>query len=247
MFKPLTNGEFALAVLATSLFWIAVLACGTSYTLTDRQKEACYQAAANGGHDIEKCKSFWEKTTSDPVAAFTLVLAISTIGLWVATLGLYIGGERHSERQLRAYIVAALQADVENFNVDAHPTAVLGFVNAGQTPAYDVKVLTSTAVAKFPLEHPPEPPGEMGAGDSVGVVGPKGTFHTRHRSDDPVTPSERQAVIKGSAAFYVYGEIFYRDAFGRQRHTRFCLFYQGDVAKEPFGSLATYHKWNEAT
>ena len=68
----LTKGEFALAVLVTSLFWIAVLALGTSYSTT----------------------IFWEKTTSDPVAMFTLVLAVSTIGLWAATIGLYFAGEK---------------------------------------------------------------------------------------------------------------------------------------------------------
>lgn len=37
---------------------------------------------------------FLERTTSDPVALFTLILAISTIGLSLATIKLYRAGER---------------------------------------------------------------------------------------------------------------------------------------------------------
>jgi hypothetical protein len=246
MLRRLTNGEFALALLASSLFWIAVIAGTTSYAPTDRQKDVCYQAAAKAGHGTDECKALWEKTTSDPVAAFTLVLAISTIGLWVATLGLYIGGERHSERELRAYIVATVQAEVRNFHT-ANPTVLLGFVNAGQTPAHGVRIWTSSGVAKFPLDNPPLAPAGRDPGDSLGVIGPHGSFHTENIPEHPVTADERQAVTEGSAAFFVYGEIFYRDAFGRQRHTRFCHLYQGEVAKRPNGPLAHYNKWNEAT
>ena len=85
MLKRLTNGEFVLAMLAASIFWIAVLAWATSYAPTDPEKEACYHAAEKSSRSTEQCKSFWEKTTSDPVAMFTLVLAVSTVGLWSAT------------------------------------------------------------------------------------------------------------------------------------------------------------------
>jgi hypothetical protein len=94
MLRRLTNGEFALAVLVASLFWICVLIYATSYRPSDPQKEGCYQAAEKSGRSTEECKSFWEKTTSDPVAMFTLILAISTVGLWVATFSLYRAGER---------------------------------------------------------------------------------------------------------------------------------------------------------
>jgi hypothetical protein len=71
-----------------------VLWWATSYAPSNLEKDACYKAAAKSGRTTEECKSFWEKTTSDPVATFTLVLAISTIGLWGATIALYFAGER---------------------------------------------------------------------------------------------------------------------------------------------------------
>src|SRR5579859_3381229 len=93
MLKRLTNGEFVLAMLVASLFWIAVLVWVTSYSPRDPDKKACYQAAEKSGRSTEECKTFWERTTSDPVAMFTLVLAISTVGLWSATILLYFASE----------------------------------------------------------------------------------------------------------------------------------------------------------
>ena len=164
MLKRLTNGEFVLALLVASLFWICVLVWATSYALTDPQKDACYHSAEKTGRSAEECKSFWERTTSDPVAMFTLVLAISTVGLWVATISLYRAGERQiavahtaanaaqksagvSERALidleRAYIfVEKIDSNVaEFFNTNLawtdgryFPIFTLSAVNLGRTP-----------------------------------------------------------------------------------------------------------------
>lgn len=90
----LKRPEVALGFLVATLFWIAILGWATSYAPSNPEKEACFQAAAKSGRSQEDCKSFWEKTTSDPVATFTLVLAFSTVGLWVATIGLYVAGEK---------------------------------------------------------------------------------------------------------------------------------------------------------
>jgi hypothetical protein len=88
------RGELALGFILASLFWIAILGWIESYAPTEAQKQECYEAAKRTGHKNEECKSLWEKTTSDPVALFTLVLAFSTVGLWVATIGLYRAGDR---------------------------------------------------------------------------------------------------------------------------------------------------------
>jgi hypothetical protein len=54
-------------------------------------------------------------------------------------------------------------------------------------------------------------------------------------------------VIAGTAAYFVYGEVTYRDAFGKRRVTTFCSFHNGERTLSPRGRLATYYKWNEAT
>jgi hypothetical protein len=86
--------EIVLGALVSSLLWVGILGWIDSYRPTEQQKRECYEAAQQGDQKTDECKTFWERTTSDPVAFFTLVLAGSTIGLWAATIALYIAGER---------------------------------------------------------------------------------------------------------------------------------------------------------
>lgn len=243
----LKRPEIALGFLVATIFWIGVLGWATSYSPNEEEKKACYQAAEKSGHSYEECKTFWQRTTSDPIATFTLVLAASTIGLWVATIGLYLAGERHSERELRAYISGPNKAEVINFHT-TNPASLLTFKNSGKTPAHEVSVWASSAVAVFPLENPPAAPNKtVGEGASMGVIGPGDDFHARFASDIAVTPEERTEVIAGRCAFFVYGELTYTDSFGRARHTTFCRFLRANDARGSRGNMAIYHKWNKAT
>jgi hypothetical protein len=107
MFKWL-RAEVVLGFFLASIFWAGVLGWQAAYAPSEIEKRECYEAAKRAGHKTDECKTFWERATSDPVALFTLVLAFSTIGLWVATVGLYFAGERQlahfqttAERQAR--------------------------------------------------------------------------------------------------------------------------------------------------
>jgi hypothetical protein len=88
------NPEISVGFLLASLFWIGVLGWQSSYSPTERQKDECYETAKKTGYKADECKSFWERTTSDPIALFNLILAFSTVGLWVATIFLYRAGEK---------------------------------------------------------------------------------------------------------------------------------------------------------
>jgi len=99
------RAEIVLGFLIGSVFWAAVLGWQAAYAPTDAEKQKCYDAAHKAGHKSEECKALWEKTTSDPVAFFTLVLAISTIGLWVATVFLYRAGERQFRHVRRSAVI----------------------------------------------------------------------------------------------------------------------------------------------
>jgi hypothetical protein len=88
----LIRGEIALGFYLAALFWTPVVGWINSFTLTEEQKNECYEAAKEAARKTEECKTIWEKTTSDPVAFFTFVLAVSTIGLWGATVALYAAG-----------------------------------------------------------------------------------------------------------------------------------------------------------
>jgi len=101
------RAEIVFGFLIGSVFWAAVLGWQAAYAPTDAEKQKCYDAAEHAGHKTEECRSFWERSTSDPVAFFTLVLAISTIGLWSATVFLYRAGEKQSGHARRS---AAIQS-----------------------------------------------------------------------------------------------------------------------------------------
>src|SRR5262249_22617805 len=120
---------------------------------TEAQKNECYEAAKHAGHKSEECKSLWERTTTDPVALFTLVLALSTVGLWTATISLYRAGEkqrslseRTAERQLRAY-VHVVDVTLIHANDQYSPNFRITFQNFGQTPAYEMSNRCSCVLA----------------------------------------------------------------------------------------------------
>jgi hypothetical protein len=105
------RSEIVLGALLATIFWTAVLGWQASYAPTEIEKQQCYETAQKSGHKTDECKTFWERTTTDPVALFTLVLACTTLGLWTATIGLYFAGRnavsetrRIGEAQVRAYV-----------------------------------------------------------------------------------------------------------------------------------------------
>jgi len=60
----------------------------------------------NTGYKNEECKTLWEKTTSDPIALFNLILAFSTVGLWIATISLYRSGKQQFELARQEFIAS---------------------------------------------------------------------------------------------------------------------------------------------
>jgi hypothetical protein len=111
------NGEIALGLLLASLFWISVLGWQAAHAPTEREKAECQEQAQKSGHKTEECKTLWERTTSDPVAFFTLWIAIFTAVLGGSTIALWLAGERQIElirensvrqaEQMQASIAAA--------------------------------------------------------------------------------------------------------------------------------------------
>jgi hypothetical protein len=91
------RGEIVFGFLIATVFWTAVLGWQAAYAPTDAEKQKCYEAAERKGYKTEECKSLWERTTSDPVAFFTLWLVIFTGGLTISTVLLWRASERQIE------------------------------------------------------------------------------------------------------------------------------------------------------
>jgi hypothetical protein len=77
--------EIALGFLLASLFWIGILGWQASHSSDNNHAEECIEIAKKAGFKTDECKSFLQRSASDPVAAFTLVLSLSTIALWLVT------------------------------------------------------------------------------------------------------------------------------------------------------------------
>jgi hypothetical protein len=162
------NPEFALGFLVATIFGAAVLGWQSSYAPTETEKQECREAAKKAGHKTEECKSLWEKTTSDPVAFFTFVLSVSTIGLWAATgIGIFIQ-TRDTRILQRAYLsvepggVAPYASPTATFDPDWRVVAL--FAQSGET---------ENAVG--PVGNNVIPPGStMNQGGPTRLLGEKG-------------------------------------------------------------------------
>jgi hypothetical protein len=237
--------ELALGFLAATVLWVVFLGWATSYSPNQQQKDACYQAAAKTGRSTEECKTFWEKTTSDPIATFTLVLAFSTGGLWIATIGLYLSGKRELDF-IRAEFVAnqrpqlivrhvLLAADVSPLPTvillghDADATGGLSVVNVGGSDAHIVRAVYRIYFSKERL--PARSPLEEGAQrlleeDTVIKRGEPKIVDIWGKVDlgppyDNSPRDIRQFETEGWRV-YVLGEISYKDDGGAYHYMGFC-------------------------
>jgi hypothetical protein len=61
---------------------------------------------------------------------------------------------------------------------------------------------------------------------------PRGGPASKFKLDEPIKPTEWSAVLVGRMAIYVWGRIFYEDAFGDQRCSNFRLLLTGDNARD---------------
>jgi hypothetical protein len=158
----LIRGDVAFGFFCAGIFWLAVMGWATSFMPTTQEKEACYQAAKKASRDTGECKSFWEKTTSEPVALFTLVLAFSTVGLWIATIALYrstksqlVHAEGTAVRELRAYVYLRLEKRIYPPDAPHNRYAVhLSVINGGKSWARDVRLRKAIMVDKTGLQAP---------------------------------------------------------------------------------------------
>lgn len=214
---------------------------------------------------------FWEKTSCDPTAYFTLwlvgftaVLAVSTIGLWGATYLLYRAGERALETTERAFVF------IDGFNIEL-TTAVdsdqVGYEllperyrsdpgiyvtrfaaqprwkNGGNTPT---KEMTIQVAWRGPLG--PIPP------DYVYRASPE-PFFLAPRATEPSSYIEMpgaQALVNWAnnpvgepPMMWIWGRADYRDVFGKPHFIEWCyqLRLSRPIRKERM--TAAFIQWGE--
>ena len=178
------------------------------------------------------------------IAAFTIILALSTIFLWVATRDLVTGAEKTAERQLRAYVSVA-PVRITNINPGRVITVIYNFTNHGLTPAH--KVVQASVIR---LEHHPLPR-NFRFPDLAGierpsriVLPPSSPIPGQALAERRFTQNEMieilQAPRQGGRRLYIFGQVDYIDAFRKPRWTRFCISFPG---RPDLMSLAQQGNW----
>ena len=201
------NGEIAFGFFCSALFWVAVLGWATSYAPDPEKEKACYQAAAKTGHNTEQCKTLWERTTTDPVALFTLFLSLATVGLWIATLS-GIRRQSNETKILQRAFVGTKPRGLHRMN-GGEILAHVAFVNGGYLPARNIRNAVRIDWSSD---------GDRKDFDKIESLDP-GTIillpkTQTERGTGALSPSDLAQYQTGKGFVYVWGRIEYDDGFG---------------------------------
>jgi hypothetical protein len=191
---------------------------------------------ANGKEGPRNPSNLWG--LSDKIAVIASVVAFLQFGALVWTIVVMI---QNGRRQLRAYVVGELgtignvanpiplyagqvitPTGAEITNTACGPITYIQIKNSGQTPAYKVVHWGNICVREYPLISNLAPTPTLSL-KNASVLGP-GIYSTKYLFlSAPLTAQEVSDLRAGTAAIYVYGEINYRDAFGKKRFTKYRL------------------------
>jgi hypothetical protein len=200
-------------------------------------------------------ESFWERTTADPVAFWTLWLVLFTAvlaGASIIQMRFLIRADRTAakaadaaakaaeateasvatmretaERQLRAY-VALDYMDLVSARDASYGGYEAQYVirNSGETPAYDVRLAMQCRVREYPLTA--ELP--IVTDDQLGPaapLNPGGEINRIVRDTEAAAKNDiHYGVMRDyTDAVYYFGLVTYRDAFGKNHRTKFRMYW----------------------
>ena len=185
--------------------------------------------------------NFFDHHEGTVIGVATIFLALITAFLWDATRDLVHGAERTAEKQLRAYL--HVDKCVVAVTPDQSIRQYVSIRNFGQTPAYKcyyrIQFWVWNNLATVPdFESFDKMP-------ATAVLAPEG-FIEADLSFDIIKGQEAVNVLKGAADLYVWGVIFYTDAFGVDRQTNFRMKYHFRKNSEA-GFFRPTNEGNEAT
>jgi hypothetical protein len=151
------------------------------------------------------------------------LLELGTIALASFVLIQIIDNRKSDERQLRAYISIKKgnefrQGGVKGLKFEFRPI----IFNSGQTPAYDmyavsfIKFMSLQEATTYDFNVPPL------IATAIMTLGPREDRFTHVIFDRKLTRQELRQFRLLTHNFFIYGTIYYRDAFKRQRYTNYC-------------------------
>jgi hypothetical protein len=178
----------------------------------ENKPENYLSAFAAGADRYRDCLGDFVHDRKDEIlVAFTVILAFSTIFLWVATRDLVSGAEKAAKSQLRAYVGLA-EIKIANCNAGQIPQLTFRIVNYGQTPAYDVHYVHWLAVG--------EQWGRQSVAD-LGTINPGQERYFQRERKALLTEEEFTGIMDDTSPIFTAGTVHYRDAFGRKQSSTF--------------------------
>ena len=179
------------------------------------------------------------------LAAWTTVLAIFTILLWLATKRLVIDAGKTANRQLRAYVFVD-GLGISAFGIGNTPEATLTLKNFGQTPAYNVRVLAVITVVKKASELAEFlAKAQMPIVDPV-QIGPGGSVYPSCEFGGAITDSGFSQLKNNSVTLYFHGRIDYTDIFNQPHWATFRTAQDGKGAPVGSNKLIVCDEGNDA-
>ena len=187
--------------------------------------------------------TFWLMVFNGALVVATTLLAIPSV--WLACIA-----RRTAERQLRAYIVvkAATVELVKEGSAEKIVGVVcrVAFLNAGQTPAYDLQLTRNTVRETFAFD-PIFPDDGGGMHRTTAILGPRVEHPDDLGTRMNLSPQDVLALERGQSAIYMWGAVRYRDIFNRSRRTRFAAQWPRIPSKIDDRSTTACPHGNDAT
>ena len=171
------------------------------------------------------------------------ITALATILLAVITWGLVRSGveqQNTTRAQLRAYVlpesVSVVAADlngmaivpVQQISIGTQPIVAMAWRNFGPTPTSDVEMAGNVCLTPWPIDSATFPALDREQG-SRQLLGPNTTTMKYEIAEIPLilSPDNMAGLQNGTLAFVAFGEVIYRDVFGRRQWTKYRYFTGG--------------------
>jgi hypothetical protein len=201
-------------------------------TNTGEYQTPCSDGQYNNKSDL--CAQWYAARAARDAADWAfwalVVGLVGAVGI-VAALWLTVDSNRiardTAKRQLRAYLgieSCVLEAldDGTGFIITAH------LLNAGQTPAYKVRLMAETFGAEYPLKHQ-RPFLPVGNGYES-PVNPSTKISWAGKTTSIAMARDMEYVLAGKEGVYIQGVCEYFDAFNERHETRFRYVFGGRMA-----------------
>jgi len=189
-----------------------------SYTTGEHQREGLPYFLFFQVRLIGCAGPFVDVNANAIIAVFTIILAVSTIALWIATQSTLNHAERSAERELRAYL------SVEPLGITRMVGAQTGIGqitvrNVGRVSARDVFIWVQikTSDDRYETIFDVEPDDK----NIRRAIQPEASVPQGSKDDLPIAGNI--AKLDPNRCVYVWGVVYYYDGFSkRRRFTRFC-------------------------